>query len=176
MPTKLSLEKDQARMKSKAPSLHPCPGKQTAAKATREDGRDFSTVTLHVEKPKERSKDPQRAFPTAANTLQAVSGSGAIHLTGFCRSRSAPRSLARHSEACWITLQAALSYFCAIKIEFNLNIHPLKVTAILSKVKKYRWTFLKAFLNALTLLAEVSEQCGISTSCSRAEDYVQDPI
>lgn len=127
---------------------------------------------LHVEKLKEQSKDPQIACQTGENTLQIVLATKAIHLTGFCCSWGAPRSLVKHSEACWITLQTALSYLHAIKIEFNLNIHPLKVTAIILKVK-ILLHFSKVFLNGLTLLALVSEQSAIGTLCSCAEDLLK---
>lgn len=132
MPMKLYLEKEQAQIKR---NLHPCPGKQTAAKAMHEDIRNFFTTMLHAEKLEERSEDPRIAFQTRENTLQIVLANKAIHLTAFCCSRGAPRSLGKHSKACWITLQTPLSYLRAIKIEFNLNTHPLKVTAILLKVK-----------------------------------------
>lgn len=85
-----------------------------------------------VERAEQRSSNSisnQREY-----TANSISHQG-YSFNRFLLQPGVPRSLVKHSKACWITLQTALSYLCAIKIEFNLNIHPLKVTAILLKVK-----------------------------------------
>lgn len=146
---KLYLEKNRLRSKETYPTCIPAQeSRPQQRQRTRTYFFNFFTVMLHVEKLEEQSKDPRTAFQMGENTLHMVLATKAIHLTGFCCSRGAPRSLGKHSKACWITLQTALSYFCAIKIEFNLNIHPLKVTAILLKVKillNFSKSFLKRF-------------------------------